>query len=97
MGILSMVWPANDTRHLALDPVIFEMSWELRSYSHPKNITLSSPQLRLSKCKNQDFFSSCIKMLKKNVNRIFTLLLQIFIVCPIQLEVATCIKLHTGV
>lgn len=26
MGILSMVWPANDTRHLALDPVLFEMS-----------------------------------------------------------------------
>lgn len=26
MGILSMVWPASDMRHLALDPMIFEMS-----------------------------------------------------------------------
>lgn len=26
MGILSTIWPANDTRHLALDPVLFEMS-----------------------------------------------------------------------
>lgn len=26
MGILSLVWPSSDTRHLALDPVLFEMN-----------------------------------------------------------------------
>lgn len=98
MGILSVVWPANDTRHLALDPMLFDMSSGIKVLFPSKECYPWQPTAKtdLQSAQRKTPFSQVLKCWKKICGWNIYPFAANFRGCSIQLGVATCIPDSTA-